>query len=96
LRQIRDLSVYSGGHGLGEVDIAVDRVDSKDAGFAVCGGVELSDQPITVQDRQRKYRFAGAFGAQCHPDASHPRAARVRQCGALGPEKADERSPRGG
>ena len=39
--------------GLGEADVLVDRVDDERPGLAVGLGVELPDEPVVVEDRQR-------------------------------------------
>ncbi len=38
--------------GLGEGHVLVDGPDPEHPGFSVCCGVELSNQPVAVQDRQ--------------------------------------------
>ena len=40
--------------GLGEADVLVDGVDDEGAGLAVGLGVELPDEPVVVEDRQRE------------------------------------------
>jgi len=40
--QVLDLAIHSGGHGLVEGHVPVDRVDPQHPGFAVGGGVELA------------------------------------------------------
>jgi hypothetical protein len=49
--QVVDLAIHGGGHGPVEGHVLVDRVDPQHPGFAVGGGVELSHQPVAVQDR---------------------------------------------
>ena len=51
--EVGDLAVDRGAHGLGEADVLVDRVDDERAGLAVGLGVELPDEPVVVEDRQR-------------------------------------------
>ena len=52
--EVGDLAVDGGRDGLGEADVLVDRVDDERAGLAVGLGVELPDEPVVVQDRQRE------------------------------------------
>jgi hypothetical protein len=54
VRQVLDLEVDGGSHGLAEGHDLVERVDPEPAGVAVGGGVELAHQPIAVQHRQRE------------------------------------------
>jgi hypothetical protein len=49
--QILDLAIHRGGHGPVEGHVPVDRVDPEYASRAVGGGVELSHEPVAVQDR---------------------------------------------
>jgi hypothetical protein len=53
-RQVLDLVPHRGGHPLSEGNVLVDRVHPQHTGLAVGDGVELADQPVLVQDRQRQ------------------------------------------
>src|SRR5690242_16970491 len=61
--QVFDLVIYGGGRGLVEGHVLVDRVDPEHAGLAVGDGVELPDEPVAVEDRQREVPPA-AFGGR--------------------------------
>src|SRR6266702_8868466 len=64
--QVLDLAIHGGGHGLVEGHVLVDRVDPEHAGLAVGGGVQLSDQPVAVEDRQREVPPAALGGRLVH------------------------------
>ena len=51
--EVLQLAAHRGGRGRVERLVLVDRIDPEHAGLAVRGGVDLADQPVAVQHRER-------------------------------------------
>src|SRR6476469_4773881 len=52
--EVAQLALHARRDGLAEPDVLVDRVDHEPAGLAIRLGVQLPDEPVVVEDRQRE------------------------------------------